>query len=547
MAHAVKPGGDPDPAAEPGGSDLARHLHTFANELDYVYRTLRRYGVQAVDAEDVAQEVFLIAWRRRGDFDTSRPLRPWLGGIAYKLAHQYHQRRKPTLIEDVGEGFADVEPTAPPELEPEALDARALVLRVLARLPERHREVLVAHELDGASVEDIATRWRVPRFTLYTRLRRARQAFAEEVDRIQSTTGGRPALARSLAPGLLLTMEREVPPAPAALHRHVMERLRAEALLAGRATPGGNIGWLFRTGLGPLGLAAAICLTAALVAVGVSRRTSPRAPDPQPSPTAAARPSTPRPLPPPRLVPAPAMAGLPPAAPATASGLGRDLVGHWRFEDGTGSHLAVEQSARHRPCELRQLDPARAWIPGVAGGAIDLGLNGWLECPLPALPRRATAEMTVAVWVKRAGSPAMHRALVTRAMDEGRRNYFFFGFNGDQLTLSSSGWGGALSTPFREAPGRWVHVAFTHGSDHDVKLYIAGREVARKRSTPRVFGSTQQPLLVGGGLRPNAPDDQVRQLFEGAVDELRVYERALAEVEIRELATTSATSSRSPP
>ena len=526
MVHVVKPGGDPAEAAGAPGSDFARHLHAFADELDYVYRTLRRYGVRAVDAEDVAQEVFLIAWRRRGDFDTSRPLRPWLGGIAFKLAHQYHQRRVPTLVEDNGEELAEAQTTAPPELEPEALDARALVLRVLARLPERYREVLVAHELDGTPVEEIAARWRVPRFTLYTRLRRARQAFAEEVRRIQSAAGHRPALARSLAPGLLLTMEREIPAAPPAVHRHLLERLRAEALLASRNAPASALGSLL--GLGRtwlLGMGATALLVGVTVAVLVARREQPTGKPELRSPTAATAPAS-RPLPPPRLAPLARPAAAEPPSPV-ATGLGRDLVGFWRFEDGRGSARATDQTTAARACELRQLDPAQAWIPGAVGGGLDLGLNGWLECPQPALPRRRSAAMSVALWVKRAGSPHMNRALVMRPMDEGRRNYFFFGFDGDRLTVSSSGWAGTLTAPFREPPGRWIHVAFTHDAEHVVKLYVGGREVARQRNTARMFGSTQQPLRVGGGLR-GEPRDQVGQLFEGAVDEVRPLKAILA-------------------
>ena len=51
-------------SAEAAGSQLARDLRIFATEMDYVYRTLRRYGVRGIDAEDLTQEVFLVAWRR---------------------------------------------------------------------------------------------------------------------------------------------------------------------------------------------------------------------------------------------------------------------------------------------------------------------------------------------------------------------------------------------------------------------------------------------------------------------------------------------------
>src|SRR6185436_2615376 len=213
----------------------------------------------------------------------------------------------------------------------------------------------------------------------------------------------------------------------------------------------------------------------------------------------------------------------------------RDLVGFWRFDDGPGSTRAADQSAGGYHCELHDLGPSQAWIPGAVGGALELGFEGWLECPQPDLPRRSSAALTVAMWVRRAGNPHMNHALAMRPADNGRQNYFYFGFSGDELRVSSSGWGGALGARFpREATGRWEHVAFTYDAEHSVKLFIGGLEVARRTATPRMFGAVHQPLRVGAGL---VGEKRARpgQRFEGAIDELLVYERALTGEEIRAL------------
>ena len=155
--------------------------------------------------------------------------------------------------------------------------------------------------------------------------------------------------------------------------------------------------------------------------------------------------------------------------------------------------------------------------------------------PQPDLPRRSSAALTVAMWVRRAGNPHMNHALAMRPADSGRQNYFYFGFSGDELRVSSSGWGGALGARFpREATGRWEHVAFTYDAEHSVKLFIGGLEVARRTATPRMFGAVHQPLRVGAGL-VGEKRARTGQRFEGAIDELLVYERALTGDEIRAL------------
>src|SRR2546430_4184610 len=85
MQHAVQ-------HASRSVADLPR-IDARREDYHYVRAILRRNGVNARDAEDLVQEVLLVMWRRRGDFDPSRPLRPWLGGIAIKVAAAFRKRK----------------------------------------------------------------------------------------------------------------------------------------------------------------------------------------------------------------------------------------------------------------------------------------------------------------------------------------------------------------------------------------------------------------------------------------------------------------------
>ena len=150
-------------------------VSAFGEEFEYVCRALRRHGVHRGDAEDLAQDVFLVVWRRWSSYDPSRPLRPWLAGIAARVAHDFHKRRR----REVPHRQVDLEdPALVGEEHVEAARARGLVLAALARLPERHRLALVRHELEGVPPHELARLMNVPLSTAYTRIRRARLAFA---------------------------------------------------------------------------------------------------------------------------------------------------------------------------------------------------------------------------------------------------------------------------------------------------------------------------------------------------------------------------------
>src|SRR5687767_7855526 len=82
--------------AVPGArsSDSFACAAAFEREVAFVKQSLRRHGVGFDDADDLTHEVLIVMWRRWADYDPSRPLRPWLAGIVFKVAHRHRLRRR---------------------------------------------------------------------------------------------------------------------------------------------------------------------------------------------------------------------------------------------------------------------------------------------------------------------------------------------------------------------------------------------------------------------------------------------------------------------
>lgn len=147
-------------------------LAAYQSEFDYLMRTLQRLGVARSDLEDLAHEVFLILRRTWNAYDPARALKPYLFGIAFRVASS-HRRR---FWREVP--FAVVEEpdhALRPDQKLEADQARALVLAALQRIPLDRRVVLIMHDLDEIPVQDVAAHLAIPLFTVYSRLRKARR------------------------------------------------------------------------------------------------------------------------------------------------------------------------------------------------------------------------------------------------------------------------------------------------------------------------------------------------------------------------------------
>jgi RNA polymerase sigma-70 factor (ECF subfamily) len=126
-----------------------------------------RYASNPSEAEDIAQDALLRAWRRRSTLREPERRKQWLAAIVRNEAFRQHARIRPDptdLVET--EGAEDARVVATVELA----DLRA----ALGRLSEKDRDLLEMRYQDDLTQGAIARKLGIPEGTVKVRLHRAR-------------------------------------------------------------------------------------------------------------------------------------------------------------------------------------------------------------------------------------------------------------------------------------------------------------------------------------------------------------------------------------
>jgi RNA polymerase sigma-70 factor, ECF subfamily len=150
-----------------------------------VYGALRRFGLDAQEAEEVAQEVFLRAWRGLPKFEARSQFSTWLYRIAFNEAQRRLARRSGAAA--LGEaGDDDDAISALPDAAGAGPLARTLdrefnrmLQRALAALPAELRVAIVLRDLEGLSTEEAAQIAGIGQAALKSRLHRGRLQLRE--------------------------------------------------------------------------------------------------------------------------------------------------------------------------------------------------------------------------------------------------------------------------------------------------------------------------------------------------------------------------------
>ena len=143
------------------------------------------------DAEDLAQDTFVRAYRAMATFDATRPLAPWLKRITTNACLNWleMQKARPQTTasdlvtadgaEDPLETFPD--PGGTPEQQLAGIEQSQQLRTALTRLPARYRVMIELRHYQDLSYEEIAAALNVPVSTVKSDLFRARKKLETEL------------------------------------------------------------------------------------------------------------------------------------------------------------------------------------------------------------------------------------------------------------------------------------------------------------------------------------------------------------------------------
>jgi RNA polymerase sigma-70 factor (ECF subfamily) len=138
------------------------------------------------DAEDLAQEAFLRAYKKLASYDPERPFGPWMRTLSANLCYNKLNRRDLTQVALEDERDLPTKyPIRNPETALEISQENQALYQALWELPHKHRLAVELRHFQGLSYQEMAETMNLPLNTVRSQLYRGRQKLVEllEVDK----------------------------------------------------------------------------------------------------------------------------------------------------------------------------------------------------------------------------------------------------------------------------------------------------------------------------------------------------------------------------
>ena len=198
-----------------------------------------------------------------------------------------------------------------------------------------------------------------------------------------------------------------------------------------------------------------------------------------------------------------------------------ELVGHWRFEEGSGT-IANDASGNGNHGTL---NGGPKWVVGYFGGALEFdGTDDWLDCGND--PSLDLTTWTIAFWLN-VNQNKNYNGFVIKGLDAAE-NYEVLGFADGSFHFPITHTDGSRTYLNTAAgiivEGEWAHFAYTYDSAEGRRLYKNGSLVFEDAESKTPQASTTS-LAIGN-------EQPMSRYVDGAMDDVRIYNHALTEVEI---------------
>jgi RNA polymerase sigma-70 factor (ECF subfamily) len=173
------------PAPSGFGASAVTFDGVYDEHAEFVWRSIRRLGVDESAADDVLQQVFLVVHRRLPEFAGASSVRTWLFGILLRVVREHRRtlhRKSPHLrggeaTDDDLARVPDASTAANPEQALSRAEASRVITELLDQLEDDKRAVFVLAELEQMTAPEIAEALGMDPPAVYSRLRAARTDF----------------------------------------------------------------------------------------------------------------------------------------------------------------------------------------------------------------------------------------------------------------------------------------------------------------------------------------------------------------------------------
>lgn len=215
------------------------------------------------------------------------------------------------------------------------------------------------------------------------------------------------------------------------------------------------------------------------------------------------------------------------------------LIGHWSFDEGV-STIVRDFSGNGFNGVMTNMDAATDWVAGKRGKALDFdGVDDYVALPSANLSSRVSGNtaITIAGWFKGSDIESMVR------LQDGAA-YIVLGWTSSgafaprALVSTDGGVTGVNIGGGNVHDGKWRHIAMTweKNTTNGFKVYVDG-SVTNQKDTPNV----NLPVFSGSTGAYFGSYQGTSEFTAGSIDDVRIYNRALSQSDIKALATIGQT------